>query len=129
MVKELCEYIVASGNLDDLIIGTTLHARPFPQDAPDNGTAILEPVPSIVNDYFTDLRQKTFQVVTRGATYHAARTESFRINEFLITRRGISLTGYDVYHITGTESAYIGIDDNGLHLWIFNIVVNCRKET
>lgn len=66
MIKEITEY---TANKASLIVGNTIHAGFFPQDAIDDCSIILDN--GGPGDYYLlDKLELTIQVITRGFDYH-----------------------------------------------------------
>lgn len=133
MIQKFCEWIVASGNLDDLVIGTSLFAGTVPADIEETSTlytCVLERTGPRAEEYLPNAREVVFQLFTRGNTYFTARTEAYRLFEWLIAKRaGISLTGWFIYAIVGNAPGYIGVSENGKHDFSTNMILRVRKET
>lgn len=132
MLKELCQYIVESGNLDDLVIGESLFAGSIPQTAPNDCTVIAERVGPVVNDYLKDRRDIRLQILTTGTTYFSARDECTRIFEWLCARAnsyGIDLTSWYINVTTNAIGpAYIGQDEKFRYQFSANLTFKVNKK-
>ena len=130
MIKELAEWMVSSGELIDLVIGETLFAGFLPETSTSSlYTVILERTGAAVDGYLKHARAKPVQLFTRGATYHTARDEAFRVFEWLIVKVGIQLTTFYVYGVQGVEPQYLGKSEKGQYEFSANVVLQVRKET
>lgn len=111
-----------------LTLGTTLHYGHMPPDAPDAlATAILERVGTEPDPYNKATRVRRYQIYTHATSYRAAENECRRIFEYCIARIGLTLTGWYIYHITGSEPASIGQDERGRYAFSANISVTAKK--
>jgi hypothetical protein len=132
MLKSLCEYITASGNLSDLVIGDTLHAGHIPDSAEHLCSCILERIGEKHNLYLLDQRRAPFQIFTRGASYFTARDEAQRIFEWLIAKENsteIDIGDFVIHSIFGIAPAYIGQDEKFRYCFSANVtIVHKRKE-
>jgi len=130
MIQEFCEWMVSTGELDDLVIGETLFAGEIPEDC-NNAlyTAVLERTGAVIDMNLTCARAKPLQLFTRGRTYHTARVEAHRLLEWLVVKIGIQLTTVYIYDISGAvEPAYLGKSAKGESEWSSNVWLQLRKE-
>ena len=139
MIKEFTIYI--RDNMAQTvivpIIGTNLFAGYRPDDAPDTCITVLERDPSVPNPMLPDTFQKPVQILTRSDSYMRARQLAMEIHDILygINNVGILMgpivSGGDVYQVnmvTGSEPAWLGVDDRNRFEFTSNYVVNGQKN-
>ena len=84
MIKELAQYIE---NNTSMVIGTDLFAGWVTQGSQDTASVLTE-TGGATKDWSTTRRAPTFQVISRGATYHTARDEAFTIFDLFNGTKG-----------------------------------------
>jgi hypothetical protein len=124
MLKVFCDHLATALSLT---LGQTLHYGYMPPGEPALATALLERVSTEPDPYNKAVRVRRYQIYTRAPAYRAAEDECRRIFEYAIQRIGLSLTGWYIYHITGSEPASIGLDERGRFAFSANISVTARK--
>lgn len=126
MMQALFDYCAT--NLAGLTKGATWHYGHFPDRVTGTATALLERVGLPRDPNLTRDRFYRYQLLTRADSYRAAETEARRIFDFIVTLRGVQLTGWHLYDVTGSEPASIGQDEKARWLFSANLTVSTRKE-
>jgi len=128
MLKAFCEYLVSSGGPEGLVIGQTLFAGTRPQSAPHLCTVVMERTGMRVHPELKDQRELHFQVLTRAASYFAARDEAEKIFEWIVNQKGLDWSDWWICNVEGIAPAYIGMDDKSRCEFSSNLVVRARKK-
>lgn len=125
MIKELTTWIAAELGLT---VDETLLAGWRPEDAADACTVILERTPAEVSTDGSEITRAPLSIVTRDASYHAARDAAAGLADLLINLSGVDIPGHSINSITGARPSYLGQDHRARHEFSTNITVRYRTK-
>lgn len=134
MLKELTSYLATTLSLT---IGQQIFAGPFPDGAPDQIAAILEPGMEKDNFYLPGTFEKAIQIYTRSRDYFSARQLAESLRDALSGARNAVRTlpaltsGGDTYQINIAETisgpSHMGMDPKGRAQFSTNILLRVQK--
>lgn len=126
MMTQLFDTVATSLSLTR---GTNWHYGHIPDGATGTVSALMERVGLPRDPNKSKDRWYRYQILTRADTYRTAEAEARRIFDHIVALRGVQLTGWYLYDVTGSEPASIGQDEKGRWLFSSNVTVATQKGT
>ncbi|MDI9380259.1 MAG: minor capsid protein [Verrucomicrobiota bacterium] len=130
-------FILWLADVSGLEVGADLFLDRFPQDAPDNAVLVAERISASVDPYNATRRDHRIQIVVRGQSMIAARSDAEAVFARMVNLRNLSLADYattgegqfSIYVSTDCQApAYIGQDEKKRFIYSGNVTLKVKEE-
>lgn len=129
MINDFCDHLAAT--VTGYTVGSNIIVGALNVGKKGEGNPFLlvrEAGPAPRETDGTEIIAKSIQLLSHAYTYQSARSICQLFADSLLNVASIELSSYVILSITGDDPSYLGVDENGYHQFVSNLVVRIKKK-